>query len=128
MCIMKSWNFTYSKEKVIEFSIIHGLAVFHPAPPHAHNLILCQGDGMDCGTNRDDCSVRQVPHSFPHHRLSTSYALPQHHSSHRAGCRQTTKHAQGSDFWDQCWKLSSRLPWYTDIHGMFHLDHGMCCT
>ena len=47
----KSWNFTYSKEKVIKFSIIHGVAVFHPAPPHAHNLILCQRDGMDCGTN-----------------------------------------------------------------------------
>uniref|UniRef100_A0A0A9EHM1 Uncharacterized protein n=1 Tax=Arundo donax TaxID=35708 RepID=A0A0A9EHM1_ARUDO len=58
----------------------------------------------------DGGSCSSVLDSFAHNRLSTSYALPQHPGSHCACSCQTTKHAQGSDFRNQCRQLSSSTP------------------
>jgi hypothetical protein len=44
----------------------------------------------------------QVSDSFAHHRLPTTYALPQYPCRQRACGRQTTEYAQGQDFWNKC--------------------------
>jgi hypothetical protein len=63
----------------------------------------------------------QISDSFAHHRLPTSYALPQHCRSWCAcGC-QVTEYAQGPDFWNKRWELSSSILGQTDAYMLFRM-------